>query len=425
MAAVPPTERSTDWIAVVNIGDLRDTYYYSHLDANSGTKIKLFVREFDPQIPNAPVVIMLPGLSIPAVPVFALGDPSDAHWSKYNWALSLAAFYGCHVYIMDLQGLGFSTRPNVMDRIANVNHDDLFKIGRTAQGPYEYKRYLTDSDTELGEFDFVVRTVLGMSGAPAKVHLVGYSAGAQITGRYAMENSERVASLLLVSPGFPPWGYSSPQHEPPFGTTTAKHLAWLHWETQFGFPVKLQSRKETMDKWCADGTPRETGIEDQVWASIKSTDPDWSANPVGDNGGVFRYPNRLWWGWNKARVESDDDRSLGTRVPVAIVYGMKDTQALTTPEPIPPQDEHQGPPLDCRMLYEAIPGQNKLQVSIANAGHQLQWETQYNVLHNFSAQWIHEQRIQGQRRGKWHVDTNGQFVSAESVQPHPHPTGHP
>ncbi|MFR9778528.1 hypothetical protein ACL02O_21065 [Micromonospora sp. MS34] len=268
--------------------------------------------------------------------------------------------------------------------------------------PYPYPRHLTDSNSEIAELWTVLNWISTRVTGP--IHLVGYSGASFIVGRTAMEWPAMVGSLFLLAPAFPPWGLSD---EP---ATPAPRL--------FGFPLKLQGKPETVAAWDYDqrlGAQRDPHIEDTVWKQIMKHDSvgaDWGSQVEG----VLRYPTRLWWGWNKAMVEGD--HYLGSDVPVAIVYGTSDTQVITRgPDDRPlldsstaPQVEHSGPPFDCRWLYPAIQGADKLMISIDNTGHFMQWEKQRNVLHSYSQQWIKNKSIDGQSKGSYHRDSSGNLV---------------
>ncbi|TYB39654.1 alpha/beta hydrolase [Micromonospora sp. AP08] len=401
------TDYIHDWIDMGYAA--RDWFidHYSTLEANRGQLVKLAVTEYDPRpgaTGDAPIVLMVGGRSVPAEEVFS-------GWGgTYQWAQSLTKS-GIHVFFMDFQGLGDSTRPVVMDDVINADRTDLPKLyGGTIPGPptstlpYSYPHHLTDSSSEIAELCTVLNWIATRLAGP--IHLVGYSGASFIVGRCAMEWPEMVASLFLCAPAFPPWGLSEKPANP------VPEL--------FGFPLKLQGKKETLAAWNFDkrlGAEREGYVEDMVWERILEHDPkgaEWGRQV----GGVIRYPTRLWWGWNDAKVRADSH--LGNDVRVAIVYGTSDTQVITRRpddgKPVldidpSPRPEKSGPPFDCRRLYPAIQGGSKLEISIDKTGHFMQWEKQAEVLHRYTADWITKKSIENKTQGRYHRDSSGGLVS--------------
>jgi pimeloyl-ACP methyl ester carboxylesterase len=77
---------------------------------------------------------------------------------------------------------------------------DLRGFGRTEGKPIDATRGLRDFSDDL-------HALLDETGLPpAKVHLVGWSAGAGVAMQYAINHPERVASLVLVAP-MSPYGF--------------------------------------------------------------------------------------------------------------------------------------------------------------------------------------------------------------------------
>jgi pimeloyl-ACP methyl ester carboxylesterase len=382
-----------------------ETFEISHvstLPVNQGRRVHLSLTEYDPGVPadwgRNPVVLMLGGRSIPAASVFAFGDLAGP-WAKYNWAAQLARS-NIHCFIMDLQGYGRSTHPDVMGDVYNVaagDRDKAIRVHFPDGLQYPYPHHLTDTNSALAEVYEVMDWIRAYRGPLQKIHLVGYSAGAFIVGRLAMENPLSVASLFLLAPVFPPYGLSNELANPP--------------ASFFGFPMRLQSYQETMDQWNSDGgAMRQSGIEAAVWKSI------WMEDPFPQRwGDVIRYPNWLRWGWNPNKVESNPN--LGNTVPVAIVYGYSDTQAFTRPEVTPSsprQPEHPGTPFNCRWLFHSIPGPDKLMISLYNTGHFMQWETKYDVLHSYSAQWFKSRSIGDESSGTFIRDDSTGLLTPTS-----------
>ncbi len=107
---------------------------------------------------------------------------------------------------------------------------------------------------------------------------------------------------------------------------------------------------------------------------------------------------------------------------MCIVYGTCDTQAISrvldsnahpTAEPLldsasfaPPVALRPGPPFDCRRLYDDIQGTEKLMISIDKTGHYMLWETQSEVLHDYSTQWLKNKKIDD---GAGHAVSTGSY----------------
>jgi pimeloyl-ACP methyl ester carboxylesterase len=364
--------------------------HVSRVPANENQLVALFVREFDGRPPSGsglpeggPVVLMLHGKSVPSLPAFAPGqNVVTGAWRRYGWAESLARS-GLDVFVMDLQGSGLSPRPKMEDP-CNAKKEDRTKLGQVAancDGHYPYAFQLNNSNSDRAELLTVLNWIRDRRNV-GKINLVGWSAAAFVLGPFAMAVPEMVDSLFLLAPIFPPWGFSGPPQNMPMP----------------GFPMTIQTKEEFLQLWNAEtsrGALREPGIENVVWESIMDNDrvgEIWGA-------GVMRIRNAVSWGWNKRIVQRS--ASLGSSVPVAIVYGTQDQQANTIPDldlfqrplgsPSPP--EHLGPPFNVRWLYRAIPGDRKLMIRIGKTGHFMPWETSHEVLHRYSADWIKQKSV--------------------------------
>ncbi|MET8355224.1 MULTISPECIES: alpha/beta hydrolase [unclassified Micromonospora] len=355
---------------------------------------------------------MLHGRSVPAAPVFALGDDdTTGRWARYNWANYLARS-GFRVFIMDLQGSGLSTRSPQMDVACNAFKGDQSKLAPyplptgACDEDYPFPRYLNQVETDLAELHAVISWIRGTAGVQ-KVNLVGHSAAAHIVGPYVMKWPDWVESLFLLAPIFPPYGLGDrPPFMPPPEPPVPYPLPPL--PDRFRCPMFITSRDQFMADWNAEAPQRETGIEDFVWNEIMKLDPvgaTWGSQ------GVIRWRNSAWYGWTKSKVESND--ALGVSVPVAIVYGTSDqqiNQLSSTLPSVPSDTQKPGPPFSVEWLFRAIPGDRKLMVSIDKTGHFMPWETQHYVLHRYSADWIRNKSIDWQNSGAWQRDTYGQLV---------------
>lgn len=179
----------------------------STIPANKDKPATLFVRERNGTKPNKPrePVLMLHGRSVPALAGF------DLQYGKYSWADFLADA-GYDVFVMDLQGSGRSTRPEMEDP-RNVNPAQrplLADHPGGVSGPVQYPFQLDNSQSNWDEVHKVVTYIKNLTGA-SKVDLIGWSAAAQQLGPYAIQHKENVKSLLLLAPIFlPTAGRASP-----------------------------------------------------------------------------------------------------------------------------------------------------------------------------------------------------------------------
>jgi alpha-beta hydrolase superfamily lysophospholipase len=421
----------------------------SLLDVNKGQQVQLEVYEYveEPRRPAledfGPIVLMVHGRS------------QNSNATLVDWAVRLAD-QGVHVFTMNFQGLGAardlpygSPRPSVMDEPFNANRGDLPKLytkdvpppplpGLDAGGqprpgvPYLYPRWLSDTNAELAQLWSVLHWISTTQTAP--IHIIAYSAGAFLAGPTAMIWPDMVKSLFLAAPMFPPAGLSDqPTVNPDDQATWPDYLKAPKFG--FGWPFNIQTKAEVKAAWEDDqrlgAEPYPPGNEpaawpgflDSVWKLFQYQDPKtWWNYPEG----LVRYPTRLWWGWNEAKVKGDTH--LGNKVPVCIVYGSSDSQAITrvrvggnvTVEPVigssytlpPPQEWKPGPPFSCTRLFDDIQGNKKLMVALPKTGHYLPWEKHHIHLYDYSLDWINNQSIDGNRSGSYARNDTGQLVAA-------------
>lgn len=363
----------------------------STLDANKGEQVSLFLRERDGTADGQQrrAVLMLHGRSVPALAGFDLGT------GDYNWALYLAQA-GFDVFVMDLQGSGRSTRPQVMDDPRNVNPVQQYPlVPKTlpALSPAAYPKSLNDSASDWAEVDRAVRYIRRLRGVD-KVALVGWSAAAFQLGPYAMQNPDLVSSLLLLAPMFPPQRRTPVPQTLPVTTPCAV----------YGFPMNVITRESFREAWDREQRcrgQREDDIVDTVWQAILDEDPvgrTWGP-------GVSRWRNAYWWGWNDQVVRGDT--TLGTEVPVLLVYGEHDTAANTS--------ESAGELLyfSVTRLYDAIQGRRKLMYRMQCTGHFMVWERQFRELRKLSKEWLEQNMVDGNEAGTFFVDVNGNRTPTE------------
>ena len=369
----------------------------STIPANKDKPATLFVRERNGTKPShtRQPVLMLHGRSVPGLAGF------DLDYDKYSWAQFLADA-GYDVFVMDLQGSGRSTRP-VMDDPRNVNPAQkslLVDHPGGALTPVQYTSQLDNSQSNWDEVHKVVTYIKGLTGAP-KVDLIGWSAASQQLGPYAIQHKENVRSLLLLAPIFPPNGRQSKpstRWDPPVSLPVSAP------PSVFGFPMALTTKSGFATAWDRDvdcHKQREDGMVDVVWKAIMENDAlgaTWGPDVAGAPEGVMRVKNQYWWGWNSTTVPLDG--TLGSDVPVLIIYGDLDSTVNTSADlgllyfSVP-------------ALYQAIPGDQKLMFRIACASHQIVWERKAKVVHNMSRQWLNNGTVEDLAKGSFFLDEDG------------------
>ncbi|MGP3954039.1 alpha/beta fold hydrolase [Streptomyces sp. 7N604] len=374
----------------------------STVPANRDDSVNLFVREYDGTKHTRKAVLMLHGRSVPALAGF------DLQHRKYSWAQSLADD-GCDVFIMDLQGSGRSPRPKMGDA-CNVNpaqqEDNLVPNPLPAPCSPKYPYQLGNSQSDWDEVDTVVEFIRDRHDVQ-KVALIGWSAASFLLGPYALQHPEKVESLLLLAPMFPPKGRASKpgtRFDAPVPLPVSAPAA------TFGFPMNLTTKNGFQSFWDREQhcpNQREDGMVDVVWKAIMENDEvgkGWGPKEGRAPQGVMRVRNSFWWGWNAATVPLDD--TLGNAVPVLIMYGALDSLVNTSPDL---GQLHFSVPA----LYKTIPGPKKLMFRIACAGHDIVWERQSKVVHRMSKQWFKHTTVEGLTNGSYDVDEDGALTPME------------
>lgn len=356
----------------------------STVPANKDEMVSLFVREkrdTSPEHgPDRKAVLMLHGRSVPVL------AGCDLQHASYSWADALAKA-GHDVFMMDLQGSGRSPRPKMDDPLnANPAHQNLLKPrppGFTP-GTVNYQFQLNNSNSDRDELNTVVEWIRKERKVD-KVAFVGWSAAAFTMGPYAVNNPDKVESLFLLAPIFPP-----------DGTSTAPSTL-----PQPGFPMFLATRWGLESGWNAElrcPEQREPGMVEKAWAAIM--DNDAVGRTWGPPEGLNRIRNFVRWGWNRTTAAQGD--VLGGTVPVLIVYGDADSQVNTSPPSTNPELNFSVP-----ALYDAVAGPHKLMVKLACAGHSVVWEQQHKNVHNLSKHWLKHLKVDGKTQGVFDMAVDG------------------
>jgi pimeloyl-ACP methyl ester carboxylesterase len=242
----------------------------STVPANRDDSVNLFVREYDgTKNHTRKAVLMLHGRSVPALAGL------DLQHGKYSWAQSLAED-GCDVFIMDLQGSGRSPRPK-MDNPCNVNPaqqpETLVPNPLSAPCPPKYPYQLANSQSDWDELDTVVEFIRDRHDVQ-KVALIGWSAAAYQIGPYALQHPEKVESLLLLAPIFPPKGRAS---KPGTRFDAPVPLPVSAPPAVFGFPMSLTTKTGFASAWDSQlhcPKQREDGMVDVVWKAFMENDKE-------------------------------------------------------------------------------------------------------------------------------------------------------
>ncbi|MER5732345.1 alpha/beta fold hydrolase [Streptomyces sp. NPDC002138] len=366
----------------------------STVPANHDQLVNLFVREYDGTPPGTPAnkrraVLMLHGRTVPVLATYDIG------LGDYSWSRVLA-HAGYDVFMLDLQGMGLSPRPE-MDTPCNANpaqHDRVLppNLPLTSDCAPSYPHQLGNSQSDWDELHRVVEYIKDLHGVQ-KLDMIGNSAAAYALGPYAIQHPDNVASLMFQAPVFKPNGPdSAPGTE--FGAPSPLPL------NTPPYPMTLGNKAGLKTAWGNELGPdcaaqQAPGAVDLVWEAIIASDTKgrtWG-KPLasGQTEGLSRQRQTFWWGWNKNTAPLHG--TLGGPVPVLIVYGDLDKTVTTLG-------------LSVTELYKAIAGPNKLMFKVSCASHQMPWEGRRIILHEMSKQWLKHTKVFGKDKGSFHVDDN-------------------
>jgi pimeloyl-ACP methyl ester carboxylesterase len=361
-------------------------FFVSHvstLPANAGQEVKLFVRERGNSC--GPPVLMLGGTTQPAMATFDL-PYQDPQLQNYSWMTYLANA-GFDVFVMDLQGYGFSTRPEVMDDPCNATTTAQAALltPKPLKTPcpvitsiYPYPFLLTNNQSEWDQIDSVVDHILAAR-HQERVSLVGWSYGGPRAGGYASRHPEKVERLFLYAPAYlrgDPDSLPVPQPGNPLTVNTVSAF-FARWDTQVKCPDQF-----------------DPGVRRQLTASLLDFDPlaaTWGTQAL------WRSPSFVQdssheFGWNSAAAAR-------LHMPILMIRGDYDVQVPLT---------------QVRDLFSDVSSESKVFVHVACGAHQLVWDRQHTRLFDASVQWLKDGRYNGARNGCFAVDTNGKVTSDTS-----------
>ena len=373
--ANPPNIQTTDYLVP----------HISTVPANAGKRVELFVRE---KVASgrrgrrgaAPVVLMIGGATISAVPDF------DLQFENYSWMDYLAAA-GFDVFAMDLTGYGLSPRPMMDDPCNNSTSDQQSylipkPLAQTCSPSYPFQ--LTSLESDGDEIDTVV-DYLRQRRNVDKVSLVAWSKGGNRAGHYTAMHPDKVEKLFLYAPGryqrLNPSDPPAPLPLPGVPTTvvSAADLYKSTWDLNGGTSVPFTGMCDNQY------TPP---IRPVVTATQLEFDPLGS---TWGTAGVRRSPifpsGNMQTGWNAHFAGQ-------ITVPTLIIRGDLDTA-------VPLSDIQD-------LLGDLVAVPQKVFVHVACASHYLVWENQHMALLNASVEWLQQGTYAGQFNGSFAVDTGGQ-----------------
>ena len=353
--------------------------HISTVPANAGNRVELFVREKvqSRRGGKAPVVLMIHGATISAVPDF------DLPFENYSW-MEYLANAGFDVFAVDLTGYGLSPRPmmdNPCNTITTQQQQYLIPNTLTESCSPAYPFQLTSVRSDSDEIDRVVDYIRNFRNAD-KVNIVAWSAGGIRAAYYAGLHPEKIDKMLLYAPGTsgttnynrlnsddPPQALPLPGVPTTILGANDFHAAW---DTQVSCPGQFAS-----------------GIRPVITQTMLDFDPLGS---TWGTAGVRRAPNLnisapLNWGLNMGVVSK-------ITAPTLVIRGDLDQTVLLP---------------GVQALYsDLVSVPQKVYVHVACASHYLVWENQHMALLNASVEWLQQGTFQGQFNGSFAVDTAGQ-----------------
>ena len=329
-------------------------HFISHVStvpANAGDEVELYLRErvrpgFQGRArhkqPRA--VLFIPGSATASVPAF------DLPFQDYSWMAFLAR-RGLDAFAVDLTGYGRSPRPQ-MDDPCNVGppaQQSLLvpnPLPSTCAPNYPFRLGTTQS--ELDEIDAAVDYIRELRGVE-RVSLVGWSLGGHRAGLYAALHPDKVDRLVLFAPNYSRTSPSGPPATLPLP----------------GFPTAIRTKAAQVN-WPGVSCEGQVdpAVRDPLWESVLDNDPVGAS--WGPDDGVMRFPATTQWGWNATTAGQVTAATL-------IIRGDLDTTIS---------------PTTVTQLYDDLATSDKQLVTVPCASHFMIWESQRDVLHALSADWL-------------------------------------
>jgi pimeloyl-ACP methyl ester carboxylesterase len=355
--------------------------HISTVPANAGKRVELFVREKveSGRRREAPVVLMIGGATISAVPDF------DLEYKHYSW-MDYLARAGFDAFAMDFTGYGLSPRPMMDDPCNNSTSDQQsYLVPKPLAQPCSpsYPFMLTSLESDFDEIDRVVDYLREIRDVD-KVTLIAWSRGGNRAGGYTARHQEKVEKLFLYAPGR--YMRLSPSDPPvplplPGVPSTVVGVANLY--------------KTTWDINGGTNAPFTGMCDNQFDAAIRpvTTATQMEFDPLGSTWGtegVRRSPlfpsGSMLSGWNATFAAQ-------ITVPTLIIRGDLDTA-------VPLSDIQD-------LLGDLTSVPQKIFIHVACASHYLVWENQHMILLRASVEWLQYGTFARQFNGSFAVDAAG------------------
>jgi pimeloyl-ACP methyl ester carboxylesterase len=376
--ANPPNIQTTDYLVP----------HISTVPANAGKRVELFELFVREKVASgrrgrrgaAPVVLMIGGATISAVPDF------DLQFENYSWMDYLAAAR-FDVFAMDLTGYGLSPRPMMDDPCNNSTTDQQSylipkPLAQTCSPSYPFQ--LTSLESDGDEIDSVV-DYLRQRRSVDRVSLVAWSKGGNRASHYAALHPDKVEKLFLYAPGrYLRLNPSDPPAPLPLP----------------GVPSTVVGAADLYKSWDLNGgtsAPFTGMCDNQYTPAIRSviTATQLEFDPLGSTwgtAGVRRSPifpsGNMQTGWNAQFAGR-------ITVPTLVIRGDLDTA-------VPLSDIQD-------LLGDLVAAPQKVFVHVACASHYLVWENQHMALLNASVEWLRQGTYAGRFNGSFAVSTDGQI----------------
>ena len=326
--------------------------HISTVPASEGEEVELFVRErFLSEEGNSercsnnknrPVVLVVTGATLYAVPAFDVG------FENYSWMSYLAE--NCFdVFAIEFTGYGLSPRPK-MDDPCNASLDDQrnFLIPNPLEAPCapSYSLPLESFQTASDEMDTVVDYIRALRGNDQlKINMIGWSRGGSRVIKYAAQRADRVDKVVLLAPG------RLPPPPPAMASLRVFDRAaeFASWDSQLD-PTN-----------CPDQF--DANIRDDIWTTILNFDElgnSWGLS------GISRTPGLSPDGW-------DSNFPGMVNAPALVIGGLLDNVV---------------PPPQLETTYNQLGSTQKVLVKVTCGSHFVPWERQHNVVLDASVQWL-------------------------------------
>lgn len=354
--------------------------HVSTVPAIAGEEVRLFVRErvakkvlhekehaSSYRDRSSKAVLFVHGGSSPGVAAF------DLPYKHYGWATFLAEA-GYDVFILDLNGYGFSPRPRMTNPCNTSPEDQKQHLIPSPLGSAcapEYPLRLNTIVSERDEINSAIDYIRRLRGVD-RVNLIGWSGGGFRTGTYTALNPNKVEKLII---------FASSNYTRDASSQSPAQVPLP------GVPMDVQSFTEFRDNWFADVNPAcegqvEPGIENKAWNVFMRFDPlgsTWGTpawNPISTpTGGLMRIAQRTNWGWNAELARQ-------VTVPTLVLVGEQDGLFNSNMD-----------------LFNDLGSTHKAFIGVECATHYMAWERQRQVQQEASLSWLRTGEIKGSQTG--------------------------